>query len=83
MNYLAEAIKLLKPNAEFSFNDNNYATIKWDFLEGDAPTQKEIDAAIKKIKADELTEAADKAAARAALLERLGITEDEAKLLLF
>ena len=82
MSYLSKAIILLKPTAEFSYTDDDYSTIKWDVLEGDAPTQKEIDTAIKKIKADELTETANKATAKAALLERLGITEDEAKLLL-
>ena len=80
--YLSQAIKLLKPNAEFSFNDNDYSTIKWDVLEGDAPTQKEIDEAIKKVKANEAAQAKTQATAKAALLERLGITEDEAKLLL-
>jgi hypothetical protein len=80
--YLTKAIRKLKPNSEFSFTDDDYSTIVWDQLEGDAPTKKEIDAAIKQIKADELTEAATKAAAKAALLERLGITDDEAKLLL-
>lgn len=79
---LAKAIRKLKPTAEFSFTNEDYSTIKWDVLEGDAPTKKEIDAAIKQIATDELTEAATKAAAKSALLERLGITEDEAKLLL-
>jgi hypothetical protein len=82
MDYLTKAIFLLKPNAEFSFNDDDYSTIKWDVLDGDAPTKKEIDAAIKQIKANELTETTTRAAAKSALLERLGITEDEAKLLL-
>jgi hypothetical protein len=81
-NYLGKAIKLLKPTAEFSFTDNDYSTIKWDVLEGKAPTQAEIDSAIEQIKADEITEAATKAAQRQALLTRLGITEDEARLLL-
>ena len=80
--YLTKAIRKLKPNSEFSFTDDDYSTIVWDQLEGDAPTKKEIDAAIKQIKADEVTEAATKAAAKSALLDRLGITEDEAKLLL-
>ena len=82
MNYLVQAIKKLKPTAEFSFIDNDYNTIKWDVLEGDAPTKKQIDDAIKDIKADEINEAEAKAAAKAALLDRLGITADEAKLLL-
>ena len=82
MNYLSKAIKKLKPTAEFSFTDNDYSTIKWDVLQGKAPTQSEIDAAIEQVKSDELTEAHTKALAKAALLARLGITEDEAKLLL-
>jgi hypothetical protein len=79
---LAKAIRKLKPTAEFSFTNEDYSTIKWDVLDGDAPTKKEIDAAIKQIASDELTEAATKAATKSALLDRLGITEDEAKLLL-
>jgi len=79
---LVKAIKLLKPTAEFSFTDNDYSTIKWDVLEGNAPTQSEIDAAIEQVKADEIAEVATKAAQRKALLTRLGITEDEARLLL-
>ena len=82
MDYLVKAIKSLRPTAEFSYTDDDYSTVKWDVLEGDAPTKAEIDAAIKKIKADEIDEIAEKAAAKAALLERLGITEAEAKLLL-
>jgi hypothetical protein len=81
-DYLAKAIKKLKPNAEWSFSNNDYTTINWIVLEGQAPTQAEIDAAIEQIKADEITEAATKAAQRQALLSRLGLTEDEARLLL-
>jgi hypothetical protein len=82
MSYLAKAINKLKPSAEFSFTDDDYSTIKWDVIDGDAPTQKQIDDAIKIIKADELNNAATKASAKSALLAKLGITEDEAKLLL-
>jgi hypothetical protein len=80
--YLVKAIQKLKPTAEFSFTDDDYSTIKWDVLDGDAPTQAEINAAIEQVKADEITEAAAKAAEKAALLERLGITQEEANLLL-
>ena len=82
MDYLFKAIKKLKPNAEFSFTNNDYSTIKWDILEGEAPTQAEINDAIEQVKADDIAEAEAKAAQKAALLDRLGITEDEAKLLL-
>jgi hypothetical protein len=82
MSYLIKAIRKLKPSSEFSFQGDDYSTIKWDVLDGEAPTQAEVDAAIEQVKADEITEATAKAAQKAALLERLGITEDEARLLL-
>ena len=82
MSDLSKAIKFLRPTAEFSFTEDDYSTIKWDVLNGDAPTQSEIDVAILTIKAKELADAETKAAAKAALLDRLGITADEAKLLL-
>jgi len=82
MSKLVKAIRLLKPNSEFSYQNEDYSTIKWDVLEGDAPTQAEIDAAIKKIEADEIAQAAKEANDKAALLAKLGITADEAKLLL-
>jgi len=82
MDYLLKAIKHLKPTAEFSFTDNDYSTIVWTVSEGKAPTQTQIDSAIEQVKAGEITEAETKAQARAALIERLGITADEAKLLL-
>jgi hypothetical protein len=80
--YIVKAINKIRPEAEFSFTDEDYSTVIWDVLEGEAPTQAEIDAEIEKIKADEITEAQSKATAKAALLDRLGITADEAALLL-
>ena len=81
-DYLVKAIKKLKPSAEFSLTDNDYSTIKWDVLQGDAPTQAEIDAAIAQIRADEVTAQTKASTDKAALLAKLGITADEAKLLL-
>jgi hypothetical protein len=81
MSYLVKAIQKLKPTSEFSFTENDYSTIKWDILEGEAPTQAEIDAAIEEVKADEAQAELDKAAQKQALLNRLGITEAEAHLL--
>ena len=82
MEYLAKAIKNLKPEAEFSYVNDDYSTIQWDILEGEAPTQKEIDDEIKKIKAAEIADAQTKATAKAVLLQKLGITAEEARLLL-
>ena len=80
--YLTQAIHKLKPNAIFTFDEPVYSKINWISLDGDAPTQAEIDEAIKQVKAEEKTAEANKALAKAALLDRLGITADEAKLLL-
>lgn len=82
MSYLVKAIKKLKPTAEFSFIEDDYSTIKWDVLDGDAPTQAEINDAIEQVKADEIAQAEEKAAKREALLSKLGITEEEARILL-
>ena len=82
MSYLYKAIKSLRPTAEFSFTEEDYSTIKWDILEGNAPTKSQIEAEIAKIKTAEATQAATNAAAKAALLDKLGITADEAALLL-
>jgi hypothetical protein len=80
--YLSDAIRKLKPTAEFSYTEDDYSTIKWDVLEGTAPTQAEINAAIEQVKADEIAAQAKAAADKSALLAKLGITADEAKLLL-
>ena len=84
MDYLTKAIRKLRPMAQFSFTDDNYLTIKWDVLQGNAPTQAEIDAAIEQVKADEITAKAkaeaDKAAAQAKLAA-LGLTADDLKAL--
>jgi len=81
-DYLVQAIRKLKPNSEFSFTNNDYSTIKWDVLDGTAPTQAEINAAIEQVKTEEAQAETTKATAKVALLTQLGITEEQAKLLL-
>lgn len=81
---LSKAIKYLKPSAEFSFQDADYSTIKWDILEGDAPTLAEVNAAIEQVKADEAQSEIDKAAKKAAAeakLVALGLDADDLKAL--
>lgn len=84
MTYLVKAINKLKPEAEFVFTDNDYSTIEWHKLDGDAPTEKEIEIAIKEIKAEEIAEAkkaeANKIAAQSKLTA-LGLTADDLKAL--
>jgi hypothetical protein len=83
-NYLTLAIQRLRPTAEFSYSDDDYSTIQWDVLEGDAPTKAELDAAIKEIKAEEKANEAkaetDKATAQSKLVA-LGLTADDLKAL--
>lgn len=80
MNYLIKAINNLRPSSEFTFTDNDYSTIEWHVLEGTAPTKKQVEDEIAKIKAAELAEEAAKiAAANSAItkLEALGLTAEE------
>ena len=79
---LTKAIKFLKPEAEFSFQNADYSTIKWDILDGVAPTLEQLEDALLKLKSAEEAAIAEASAKRQALLDKLGITEDEARLLL-
>lgn len=78
--YLTKAIRKLKPTAEFSFSDEDYSTIEWVVLEGDAPSQAEIDNAVEQVKADEAQAIIDQANAKAAAqakLAALGLTVED------
>lgn len=77
-NQTAEALKSLLGNAEWSLSDEDLSTLVIHTEGVTAPTEAEVKAEIKRL----TDEVAAKPAAKAALLDRLGITEDEAKLLL-
>ena len=80
MSYLTRAIQKLQPKAEFTFTDNDYSTIQWIKLDGNAPTQAEIDNAIDQVKADETQVVIDQANAKAsaqAKLAALGLTVED------
>jgi hypothetical protein len=79
-SYLSRAIQKLKPNSEYVIQANDYSTIKWVVLEGEAPTQAEIDDAIEQVKADEAQAIIDQANAKAAAqakLAALGLTVED------
>ena len=82
VDYLTFAIHSLKPGSEFLISNGSYDEITWLILDGKAPTVTEIEAEINKIKADGIAAKAKAATDKAALLAKLGITADEAKLLL-
>lgn len=78
---LAQAIASLRPGKPFVLYGDHVDGIEWHVDGVTSPTQAEVDAEIARLEQAAVNEAAAKAAARAALLERLGITEDEAALL--
>lgn len=80
VNY-SDILTEMYPGSEWSMSNEDYSTLEW-LSDSAKPSQKELDdkkeATAKAIADKELT----KATTKAALLDRLGITEEEAKLLL-
>jgi hypothetical protein len=77
----AQAISALTNHSEWAWTGDNYSNINWVKIDTQIPTEAEIEAKIKAMEIDEIKQVKDKAKAKAALLERLGITADEAALL--
>lgn len=78
---IADAILSLVPNAEFTFQETDLETLEWH-SKGTKPTNEQILAAVQNNQALKVQAATAKADEKAALLARLGLTADEAKLLL-
>jgi hypothetical protein len=74
-----KAIKYIRPNAEFILNDNELTWLDQNQTE---PTEAEIEAGWVAYQAAQQAEVEAQAVAKAALLAQLGITEEQAKLLL-
>ena len=76
-----KAIQALAPNLDFRLEDGNIDTL--ESLNGAAlPTKADILAKVEVVKAEIAADVAAKEIARTALLAKLGITADEAALLL-
>jgi len=82
MSIIVEAIRNLAPNSEFTFKEDDLTTIEWLSENIEQPSIEAIEAEIVKVKKVKENEAADKEAAKAALLNKLGITAEEVALLL-
>ena len=78
---IAKALQNLKPNSEWTLIGDDYADLIW-LSASSAPTLAEIQAEIALLPQKEKAKADKAAADKAALLAKLGITADEAKLLL-
>jgi hypothetical protein len=70
-----------KFNAEWTLNGDDYSGLTW-LSDTPKPTKKQLDDLWAEVQAEIVAEAEAKAAEKAALLDRLGITQNEAKLLL-
>lgn len=77
----AKCLVFLNPEAEWAINGNDYSTLEW-FSDGIKPTEKQIIAAWPAASAAYQAKVTAKEDARTAVLERLGITQDEVKILL-
>lgn len=75
-----QAIRNLRPGCEFVITNDDYSTIDWVVLDGQPPTQKQIDDEIKKIKLSNEQAEANKVAAKTAAqakLAALGLTVED------
>ena len=79
---LHTAIQALRPNNEFSMFNDDPATIIWNDKNVKTPTDSEIKAKYDELLAKELADEISKTTKKQDVLNRLGITEEEAKLLL-
>jgi hypothetical protein len=75
---LSKALQSLRPGKEFTFDNDDLATVRWNDETVSTPTQAEVNAELARLdKAD-----ADKKAAAEAKLQALGLTAEDIKALL-
>jgi hypothetical protein len=77
-----KAIKSLRPNTEFTMNDDDTSTIVWHTEGVTTPTETEIENEIIRLEIEELSIINEKEAARSsaiAKLQALGLTSEEAQ----
>ena len=79
---ITDAIFYLVPNAEFSFQGTDLETLEWHTKDVEKPSIETILAAIPVAKKAKEDAAKSTQSEKMALLQRLGVTEDEFKLLL-
>jgi len=74
-----EVLKMLIPSGGWAITGNDYEGIQ--FIDCEAITKQEFENGFAKVEEWKAEELAAKKAKRAAILDRLGLTEDEALLL--
>jgi hypothetical protein len=76
-----DVLSMLCPDTQVAIVGDKYEDINW-FGNKPAITKKQFEDGFAQVETWKAKQEADRAAAKAALLTRLGITEDEAKLLI-
>jgi hypothetical protein len=69
------------PNQEWTMDGDDYSGLTW-LSDSSKPTQPTLDGLWETVKAERIADIETRAAAKNELLDRLGITADEAALLL-
>jgi hypothetical protein len=77
-----QAILSLRPGVEWTMNGNDVENIVWHTPNVEPLTTLEVNAEIQRLEALQLLQAATAATARQAVLDRLGITAEEAQIIL-
>ena len=80
--HIFEAIEILAPGAQVTFTETDLETLTWYSQNIEQPSNSAILVKVEEIIANEPLKAKANAEAKTALFERLGITADEARLLL-
>ena len=80
-DYLSLAIRALVGSDDFAYTGDDFESIEWITEPSTIPTVKQVSDKIVELKKIDADRAADQAARKTELLERLGITSDEAALL--
>jgi hypothetical protein len=75
-----DVLSMLCPNTEWVITENDFDSIQW--IKGEQITKAEFEAGFAQYDAWKAEQDSKAAADKAALLTKLGITADEAKLLL-
>jgi hypothetical protein len=76
----ADVLSMLCPNTEWVITGNDFDAIQW--IKGEQITKAQFEAGFAQYDAWKAEQDSKTAAAKAALLAKLGITADEARLLL-
>ncbi len=80
--FLSLAILKLKPNSQFVIHDADYSTIEWIAIDGNPPTAEEVENEFNVQKEYYETRGQRRKEARLAIAEKLGLTEEEVRLLI-